>query len=344
MKIISVILAGGKGERFWPLTRVTKPKQSLPLTSSNPMILDTYNRLSGFDAFYVIANQQLCNSFKTILPSSVQYIVEPAPRNTAPAVALACVEIYKTQGECIIFFETADHYYSNPTQYLAEINRACQYAEENNRILLMGIQPTEPHVGYGYIKIGTNIAQNIYEVIQFKEKPDRATAQSYLLSGLYLWNAGIYVSKVSIFLEEIRKYLPQLKQFIDAYLDENQNLIKISSLFHQTENTSLDYGVLEKTNEIAVMNSAMPWEDIGDFNSLKHVLQCDQDGNYFKLNGASITSLDSNDNIILTEKKIALIGIRNIVLVDTPDVLFVCKRSDTQKIKQLLENVEPEFK
>jgi len=344
MKRISIILAGGKGERFWPLTRISKPKQILPLTSNNPMILDTYNRLSGFDVFYVVANSQLCTSFKTILPENVQYIVEAEPRNTAPAIGLACAEIMRKHGDCIIFFETADHYYSNPSQYISEINKACEFAEKQDKIVLIGINPTKPHIGYGYIQIGDNIDNQFYSVKEFKEKPDRATAQNYLLSGNYLWNAGIYVSKCSVLIAEIKKYLPNLKYFIEKYLIGNTSLEELTELFHKTENTSIDYGMLEKSLITSVMKTSFPWEDIGDFNSLKYVLQCDEYGNFYKSTGIKISSLDSNDNIIITEKKIALIGIKNIAVVETPDVLFICKRSDTQKIKQLLESVENEYK
>jgi mannose-1-phosphate guanylyltransferase len=344
MKRIALILAGGKGERFWPLTRIATPKQLLPLTSTNPMIVETYNRLAGFDAFFVIANQTLCDAFRPILPPTARYIMEPEPRNTAPAIGLACAEIFRTYGDCIIFIETADHFYANPQLYLDDANLACNFAEKSDRIILIGIQPTWAHTGYGYIQIGDPFEGPFFHVAAFKEKPDRSTAQSYLLTGKYVWNAGVYVGKSSVFLEEIHTYLPRLGDFLDFIRNNAADPKEIAEKFHQTENISIDYGVYEKSGRLAVMKSGMPWEDIGDFNSLKHVLQCDLQGNFLKTESLPIAALDSNDNIIISEKKVALIGIKDVAIIETPDVLLICKRSDTQKIKNLLPLVEDQYR
>lgn len=340
MKIIPVILAGGRGERFWPLSRITKPKQSLALMSEKPMILETYERLQTFDEFFVIANQILCESFKSVLPAKVQYIVEPVARNTAPAIGLACAYLWEKYGECIVFFETADHYYENPTNYRQEINKACDFAMKSDKIVLIGINPDHPHTGYGYIEQGDHIEGDFYEVHQFKEKPNIQQAENYLKSGTFSWNSGMFIAKVSVLLREIGTYIPELEKILTQLRTTDFNTEVLTELFPQAPKISIDYGVMEKSSHTVLLHSSIQWDDIGDFNAISRHFPTDGENNVYH---AKTMSIQSKNNIVMSDKLVSLIGIENLVIIDTEDALLVCHRDETQKIRDIVKKLEKKY-
>jgi mannose-1-phosphate guanylyltransferase len=341
MKIIPVILAGGKGERFWPLSRIVNPKQSLKLISEDPLILDTFNRLKTFTDFAVIANANLCQDFRKILPNHVTYIEEPMARNTASAIGLACISLMERFGDCIAFFETADHYYKDPIHYLNDIFKACAFAEQSNKIVLIGIVPTEPHTGYGYIKNGSQLSGQIYEVKSFKEKPTLNVAKQYLQEGGYLWNSGMFIAKCSVLLQEIHTNLPDLYSRLLAIKKSGFDPKILQSEFEAAPKVSIDYGVMEKSQNTAVLNSMMDWDDIGDFNAMARILPLDDDGNLSK---GKLCAIDSQNNIIISEKLVGLIGVKNLVIVETPDAILICDKTETQKIRQLVQQLDSKYK
>ncbi|MHA1522592.1 MAG: mannose-1-phosphate guanylyltransferase [Promethearchaeota archaeon] len=343
MKHIPVILAGGKGERFWPLSRVTKPKQNLPLMSENPMILDTYLRLKSFDEFFIVANQNLCDSFRLVLPSHVGYIIEPTARNTAPAIGLACAYLQQKFGDCVVFFETADHYYSDSSEYLSEVQKACLFAENNDKIVLIGISPDSPHTGYGYIEQGDDIKKSFYNVHQFKEKPDLETAKMYLDKGTFSWNSGLFIAKTSVLLKEISQNLPDLGNILSELQENNFEEPSLSQLFQKTLKISIDYGVMEKSSETVLLKSTMSWDDIGDFNAISRHFSGDSQGNILRGNG-NLESIDASENIIISDKLVALIGVENLVIIETDDALLVCNRDETQKIREIVQKLNEKYR
>jgi mannose-1-phosphate guanylyltransferase len=342
MKTVAVIVAGGKGERFWPYSRKSRPKQVLSLTSEKPLILETALRLKEFNPLYIVANAFLCEKFKSILPSDVRYIIEPEPRNTGPAMGLACASIMYELGDCVVIFESADHYYGNLKEYLAELRSGAEFASKNEKIVLVGITPKSPHTGYGYIKLGRGTSQSFFEVEQFREKPNIDTARQFVSEGTYVWNSGIAIGKCSVFLREIYKYMPALTKCLQDALSSKMDPQVICHEFVNTEKTSLEFGVYEKSNEIVVLRSSMDWDDVGDYNSLEKLLNV-KDNNFYR-SPEQPTLMDAKNNIILSEKKVALLGVDDLIIIETEDVILVCKRTDTQKIKDLLSLVEDKYK
>ena len=343
MKIVPVILAGGKGERFWPLSTPENPKQCLPLVSDQPMIVDTYNRLKDFDDFFIVANPFLCDKFRKLLPERVNYIEEPCARNTAPAIGLACISLMEKFGGCIVFFETADHYYKDPDHYIRDIKKACTFAEINDKIVLIGIKPDSPHTRYGYIKSGSPVEGNsdFFFVDSFKEKPDLATAQGYLREGVFSWNLGMFIAKCSVILNEIKRYIPLLFAGLEKIRSSSFTSEILNKEFNQFEKISIDYGIMEHSQETVVLPSAMHWDDIGDFNAIARILKPNSSGNFSK---GQVQSIDASGNIVISEKLVALIGVDDLIVMDTQDALLVCKRSNSQKIKDLIQNFDNEIK
>ena len=336
MKIVPVILAGGKGERFWPLSTPENPKQCLPLVSDQPMIVDTYNRLKKFDDFFIVANSNLCNKFRILLPESVNYIEEPFARITAPASGLACITLLQKYGDCIVFFETADHYYEEISHYITDINNACAFAAEHDKIVLIGITPKNPHTGYGYIKNGSQVESDIFLVDSFKEKPDLTTAQKYVKEGKYSWNSGMFIGKVSVILKEISKSLPSLFSGLQKIKESNFSQDILDEEFNKFEKISIDYGVLERSNKTAVLQSTMSWDDIGDFNAVSRILKPNSEGNFSK---KPIQTLDAHGNIVISNKLVALIDVDDLIVVDTKDALLICKRTESQKIREIVKSL-----
>lgn len=340
MKIITLILAGGRGERFWPLSRIKHPKQSLPLISEKPMILETYDRLKSLGDFAIVANSELCLQFKKILPSGPLYIEEPCARNTAPAIGFACQKIMHTYGDCIIFIETADHFYKDVEKYTTEIKKACLYAEKKNKIVLLGINPTEPHTGYGYIEEGENLAANFFSVLSFKEKPPLDVAKQYLKQGTFSWNSGMFIAKCSVLLKEFQTFLPTMYASFQSMDHQEYSKKIVQKLFPSLERISIDYGIMEKSENTVVLKSNMHWDDIGDYNAIARVHSVQKNGNYYQ---NDVVTIDSQENIIISEKLVALIGVDNLVIIDTPDALLICDRKETQKIKSLLKDLDEKY-
>lgn len=340
MKIIPLILAGGSGKRFWPLSRQNKPKQCLKLFSDQPMIVETYTRLANFDQFAIVANDALNDYFKELLPSDVIYINEPEPRNTAPAIALATAHLYHQFGDFIIFIETADHYYKDPDFYIKEIKKACTYAEKADKIVLMGIRPTEPHTGYGYIHQGTLLEEGIYNVQSFKEKPDLATAKRYLAEGGYSWNSGMFIARASVLLSEFKTHLPDMYKKIQHLESTNFSAEEIKKIFPTFTRVSIDYGIMEKSSNIVVHPSEMHWDDVGDFNALARIKDADSNGN---ISNTELHVLDSHGNIVVGDKMVALIGVDNLIIAQTEDVLFIGDRKHSQDVKEILKKVDPKY-
>ncbi|MFA6089076.1 MAG: sugar phosphate nucleotidyltransferase [Candidatus Woesearchaeota archaeon] len=341
MNIIPVILAGGKGERFWPLSREKRPKQSLALTSEKALIHETYDRLKEFSDFCIVANKNLCNSFKTILPSSVKYIEEPMGRDTCAAIGYAAAYLSNMYQDCVMIIEPADSYHKDLITYNADMKKACDFATHQNVIVLMGIKPTHPHTGLGYIKTGIHLFENINTVDKFVEKPNLALAKKYVNDETFLWNSGKFIAKASVVLLEIQEHMPKLYQQLMKIKESNFDEKIVFELFPQMEKKSFDIGVLEKSRKAAVLTSTMDWDDVGDFNAITRIQKPDEAGNYIK--GLSKT-IESKGNIVVSEKLVALIGVEDLLIVDTPDALLVCRKDRSQDIKKLVQELDEKYK
>jgi mannose-1-phosphate guanylyltransferase len=333
----AIIMAGGSGKRFWPKSRKLIPKQCLKIASSKPMIEETVDILRNLTPeIYIATGRHLEEILSKILPD-LDYIIEPLPKNTAACIGLAAIAI--DEPDEILVFETSDHFYSDIPSYLEHIKAGIEIAKEN-KICLIGITPTFPHTGYGYIEQARLIKDGrvkIYNINSFKEKPDLETAKQFVAKANFLWNAGIFICKQKVILEAIKEHMPKLYSALLRIKESSFDKKILESEFHNLESIPIDKGVIEKSKNTLVVKANFPWEDIGDWLSLERILPKDRSKNVIigKYSG------NAGDSIIFgDEKPIEARGVSNIIIVDTKDCLLVCDKSRAQDVKKIVEMLE----
>lgn len=343
MKII--IMAGGTGTRLWPLSRTSKPKQFQPLFGDETMLQMTVKRLLThftLDDIYISTNIQYQSEVLAELPqlSKNHIILEPEKRDTAPANGLSAIAVGAKSDEAIAFL-AADHYIHKPQELCKILQLADSFIQQSPEyIVTIGITPTSPETGYGYIKYSQdslveNQENSIYEVEAFVEKPDFQTATKYLSEGNYIWNSGMFVVQKQILLDMYQEYLPNTAKIL-VELEKN-NLQNLSQLYQKTDSISFDYGIMEKAKYIAVIPADIGWSDIGSWSTLKDMLQTDEvtvthkgSSQHFDIDSDHILVHSHNKN-----KVIATIGIRDIVIVETEDALLVSHIDKVQEVKKI---------
>lgn len=332
----NIILCGGSGTRLWPISRTLMPKQFVKLFDDKSLFQLTINRNSKFcsknfivsnsEQYFLALDQidQLGNRFES------EYLLEPVGRNTAPAIALACMELDYDE---IVFITPSDHLIKNQDEYKNVVEKAEKLAKDGY-LVTFGITATYPETGYGYIE-----ASN-YDVKAFHEKPDEETAKKYLEAGNYYWNSGMFCFKAGVFLDELKKYSPtiyetSLKAFNNAN-KENMIRIKHDDMINIPED-SIDYAVMEKSSLVKVIPSDIAWSDLGSFDSLYEELPKDGNGNTINDN---FLSIDSKNNLIYgKQRKIATVDIEDLIIVDTGDALLISKKGSSQKVKKVVEEI-----
>lgn len=350
--IVAVIMAGGKGERFWPKSRTHTPKQFLDLTGNGTMIQLTVQRLTPLippERIFVVTGKEYENQVKSQLPElpETNIIIEPVGRDTAPCVGLAAVVIEKKFPEAVMMVLPADHLILDNEEYLNTLRCAAAQAKMEECIVTIGINPATPETGYGYIKSGEltrNInGMQVMEVERFTEKPDRETAMKFLRTGKYYWNSGMFVWKVSTIRRLIEIHMPDLHdrlEMIRDVLGRKEEAQVLTEQFMQMQKISIDYGVLEKADKVYVIPGYFGWDDVGSWVALERVNDLDDAGNL--VTGKCI-SLDTRKCIVDSPKKVvATIGLEDLVIVDTEDVLLICRKDRSQDIKKLLEKFKAE--
>jgi mannose-1-phosphate guanylyltransferase len=343
-------MAGGDGTRFWPLSRQYKPKQLLNISGNDIMINETINRLKGIidiNNILVVAGRKQSEIMRrSILNefSGKNILFEPAGRNTAACIAYAAIAISSRCKDGIMCVLPSDHYISKGDSFRETLLKACEAAEKTGRLITIGIKPAAPSTGYGYIRHSSdkyNGFKDIYEVKCFVEKPDIARAQSFVESGEYLWNSGIFVWKVSTILDNMERYLPRLYKAIikirDSIGTENESLA-VETAYSEIPSISIDYGILERSDDVLVIPADFGWSDIGNWDALGSVLPSDEYGNIVK---AKYIGRDTSKSIIYGgDRLIATIGLQNIIIADTPDALLVCSKDKVEEVKKLVEEVK----
>ena len=347
--VIPVILAGGKGERFWPVSRRQHPKQFLCLDGSGFSLLQaTANRLlpmtGTWDSLWVITAAHLADGIRQQLPDLPEsnLLIEPEGKDTAPAVAWATLEVAKRHGESAIAgFFPADHWIADEAAYRQTLVAAAQLATEKSAIATLGINPTFPATGYGYIEqgddVGTFDALTAYKVARFTEKPDQSTAEEFIASGRFSWNSGMFIFPTGVMLQELATYAPEIMQplqerGVDAYAD----LAKLS----------IDYAVMEKTDKSFVMPVDFGWDDLGDWNAVERLLKSPDHPN---VEMAQHVGLDTTGSIVHTsddDELIVTIGLEDVVVVRDGKATLVVHKSRTQDIKKAAKalGADPNFK
>lgn len=345
----NIILCGGSGTRLWPISRTLMPKQFVKLfTKETPdghfkdksLFQLTVERNSKVcDSQFIVSNAEqyflAIDQLEELNKSNNKYLLEPVGRNTAPAIALACLALDKEE---IVLVTPSDHLIKNEAEYQKVIQRAKQLAEQNN-LVTFGIKPTFAETGFGYIE-ASNL--NGEDVKAFHEKPDFDTATQYLVAGNYYWNSGMFMFKAGVFLEELEKYSTKIyNSSLQAYNNtkEENNLtrIKHDDMMNIPED-SIDYAVMEKSNKVKVVPSDIAWSDVGSFDALFDELPKDENNNTLNTNHISI---DSKNNLVYgSERKIATVDIEDCIIVDTRDALLISKKGSSQKVKNVVAKLK----
>jgi len=330
-----LIMAGGKGLRFWPMSRDKKPKQLQNLFFNKSLLEKTIERVNFFDNICVSTNQNIASKVKKIHSN---IIIEPASKNTAPSILYSCLKL-QTNIDDIMVVLPSDQYIKENKIFRNTIKKAISFVEKYKYILCLGIKPNSAHTGYGYIKKGKHIENDIYLIDSFKEKPDFNTAFKYFNSNDYFWNAGIFIFKISTILDAFKNTCSDLyKDVYNIYIKNNKNYF--TENYKKLPSISIDYALLEKIENIAFIKADFSWDDLGSFKSIdKYNLKYD----FGHSNNKLVSYLNSKNvsiNQYNTNKLTAIIDLDNILIVDTNDVLFVCKKESDNKIKDILAKIK----
>lgn len=349
MKVTAVIMAGGRGERFWPRSRNNYPKQFLSLTSDGEtMIQKTVARLGSLVApedVFVVTNANYAGLVKEQLPELPEenILLEPAARNTAPCIALAAQVIRKKYEDAVMLVLPSDHLIKFTPMFIDTLKTAVGVAETGTNLVTIGITPTYPETGYGYINFDSadNGIPGVYSVKRFVEKPNVELAKEYVNSGEYLWNSGMFVWKASSIDKKLRKYLPDMAEGMDRLYDAagtdsfGDTLAKV---FPSFRSESIDFGVMEKASGVFTIPGNFGWDDVGSWLALERVNRTNEYGNMVQ---GDVVSINTKNTIVCGGKKlIATVGIEDLVIVDTDDALLICAKDSTQDVKKVIENLK----
>lgn len=369
MKAYSVIMAGGGGARFWPLSRQEQPKQIHNITGNDIMINETIDRIKSivpYENTFIVTTDRQKELLSSVINPQIPHgniLAEPKPRNTAPCILFAAMKIYKEFGDGIMFVLPSDHYISNVPEFNRILRITASVAEATDKLVTIGIKPTYPSTGYGYIQFdmerpltyreetaSSSISPSgklhemsgVYEVAQFIEKPDLENAKSYIESGNFLWNSGMFIWKISVILDNFKRYLPRIYDEMVPYLNAKgikEEEAALSRGYDKIKSISIDYGILERSNDVFVIQGDFGWNDIGSWDSLGAIFPPDDKGNIVK---ADFIEIDTNRSIIYGQGKqlIATVGIKDMIIVNTEDALLICPKNRAQDVKNIVEKLK----
>lgn len=366
---VAIIMAGGRGERFWPLSREHLPKQFLRLAGSGTMLQDTVARVQSLVSpanTYVITGARFAGLVRQQVEiPAANILLEPQGRDTAPCVGLATAVIRHRFGDDdpVVVVIPADHLIPDTAAFIAAVDTAVAWAEQHDALLTIGIPPTRPETGYGYIKYSPGSALSpagvgsdhpVYQVEKFTEKPDYDTALQFIRAGHYLWNSGMFIWRASVIWEAMARYLPDVYQGLQeiaAAVDTPSFAGVVEGVFPTLEKTSIDFGIMEKADNVYVVPGKFGWDDVGVWSALSRVYQADADNNVVAGRPGSgppegesvpVIFLDSSECVVYCnrERLLATIGVSDLIIVDTEDVLLVCHKNQEQQLKQLLAQLQ----
>ena len=332
----AVIMAGGSGTRFWPLSSNEHPKQFLRLLGEKTPALSCVERLSGFvDPAHIIIVAS--DRHRKVLPEALpdfpleQVLWEPQGRNTAPCIAWATAKILKQDPDARIGVFPSDHEISDVPRFVSSLEAA--YSKAKGKIVLFGIEPSRPETGYGYIEEGEQICAGLSQVASFREKPDRETAEKYIEAGRFLWNSGMFIFDGRVMYDELTRLVPQITQIADEIVEHPDRL---ETRFSQMLSISIDYAVMEHTSKAAVIRASFPWDDLGTWASVRRYYPSDANGNRSK--GAA-RLYDCEDMFTYSDdgRVIAAIGLKDVVIVSTSDAVLVMDGNRSQDVRNVVK-------
>ena len=348
MKITALIMAGGRGERFWPKSRKNMPKQFLSLTDDGKtMIQLTVERISSvvdMEDIYIATNKDYKELVRSQLPGIPEenILCEPVGRNTAPCIGLGAVHMAKKYDDAIMLVLPTDHLIKFNKMFLSVLKDSCDVAEKDRNLVTIGITPTYAETGYGYIKFDSHVMEGrAYKVDRFVEKPSLEVAKEYLETEEYLWNSGMFVWKLSSILYNLERFMPEtfagLKR-IQASIGTPEEEDVLRKEFAQFQSQSIDYGIMEKAENIYTVPGTFGWDDVGSWLAVERIRKSNEMGNVVSGN---IITVGTHNCIIQGEKKlIATVGLEDLVIVDTEDATLICAKDSTADIKKVLENLK----
>ncbi len=354
MQRAAVIMAGGGGTRFWPVSRMATPKQLVKLTGDDVMINETikhYDSVIGRQNTFIVTNEKQAELMDKVLFDEVDrshILIEPVQRNTAPCIIYAAMTLKKMYGDAVMAVLPADHHIGNIKEYERVLNLAMDTAEKTDRIVTIGIKPTFPSTGYGYINISesASVGTEVYDLLRFVEKPDLARATEYVESRRYLWNSGMFIWKVSVILDYFRKLLPDMYEAMENIFDDlrtDREEAAIAATYPTLEKISVDYGIMENAEGVYCIPADFGWNDVGSWDSLDNVFAGDENNNI------TAGEAEKKKNYILEgckntvvfdaagDKFVAAVGLHNIVVVNTKDAVLVLNKDKAQDVKKIVD-------
>jgi len=346
----AVIMAGGVGSRFWPISTQEFPKQFHDMLGKGQSLIQrTFDRINEFvpaENILIATNERYENLVLEQLPKTTknQLLLEPTMRNTAPCILYAALKIKEKNPDAVMLVAPSDHWIDNETEFTRNIKTSFEACAKDDILMTLGIQPDSPNTGYGYIQFNES-EDEIKKVKNFTEKPDLATAEQFLESGDYLWNAGIFVWSVKSIEKAFANSLPEMLSLFDekeVYNSDDENTF-ISENYGKSENISIDFGIMESAPNVHVLPVEFGWNDLGTWGSLYNKLDKDPQNN--AVVGAKSIFRDANGNMIKTQsgKRIVVQGLSDFIIVEKEDMILICPKKDEQDIKQIVTNVKEEF-
>lgn len=348
----AILMAGGVGSRFWPVSTQGFPKQFHDmLGTGDTLIQKTFDRLATIipkENIFILTNERYNDLVVEQLPSVTkrQVVLEPAMRNTAPCILYAALKIQKENKDAVMLVAPSDHWIEDEDAFKNNVKQAFDYCSENDALMTLGIQPTFPNTGYGYIEFDKSSENNIKPVQQFREKPDYATAKTFIEKGNFLWNAGIFMWSVSSCLEAFKLNQPKLYKLFEAGYEAYNTELEddfIKNNYAKAENISVDYAIMEQSTNVYVIPATFDWNDLGTWGSLYDKLDKDNSGN--AVVNAQTLAEDASGNMIKTKsnKVVVVDGLKDYIIVDKDEVLLIFPKTKEQDIKKVLQKVKDKF-
>ncbi len=340
---IAVVMAGGKGTRFWPRSRSRRPKQFLAIAGKETLLHQTVHRLDrAFEPqhIFIVTTRELADETRRMLPElpPENILVEPEGRNTAPCLALSLVEIERRIPKGVMVVLSADHWIGDTEAFIEDVETAVKHAATTGELVVFGIKPTYPETGYGYIEVNDSGHDLVQKVFAFREKPPMDMALKYLESGCHYWNAGMFVWTLQDFRKALLQHCPDVLTPLDAWADQGADEVALPVIYGLLPQVAIDVALMEKAQNVALVSTHFRWSDVGSWPAAIEFQDPDANGNVVQ--GQAILLDVNNSAIFGSTRLIAASGISDLIIVDEPDALLICHRDKAQSVKQIVDRLK----